>query len=102
MELLTDNEQNQFSQELKDLKLSISIYAKQFYFKVSTDGYSNVDIPKTLKHIEYLFLCLKSPSLELKQKYGLLTGLEKMLLLYNYQENDSSPSYVTTFTQITG
>ena len=82
--------------------MSISIYAKQFYFKVSTDGYTNVDISSTLKHIEYLFVCLKSSTIELKQKYGILTGLEKMLLLYNYQENQGSQQYITTFTQITG
>lgn len=81
--LLTDTE----SQEVKDIKMSLSVYCKQFYRVVSSAGYNTIDIPKTLSHIELLFKCFESNSIELKQKYSIFGALEQMILLYKYQEN---------------
>ena len=60
--LLTDSE----SQEIKDIKMSLSVYCKQFYKVVSSQGYNVIDIPKTLSHIELLFKCFESSAIELK------------------------------------
>jgi hypothetical protein len=67
--------------------MSLSVYCKQFYRVVSSAGYNNIDIPKTLNHIELLFQCFESNSIELKQKHSIFGALEQMILLYKYQEN---------------
>lgn len=60
--LLTDTS----SQEIKDIKMSLSVYCKQFYRVVTSNGYNNINIPQTLQHIEYLFSCFESTAIELK------------------------------------
>jgi len=64
------------STELKDYKLSLSVYSKSFYRTVQSDGYNNIDIPGTMKHIELLFMCFESTALELKSKYSIFGALE--------------------------
>ena len=93
--LLTDS----VSQEIKDIKMSLSVYCKQFYRVVSTAGYNKIDIPKTLSHIELLFQCFESSAIELKQKYSIFGALEQMILLYKYQENPG-PTFFTNIQSI--
>jgi hypothetical protein len=81
--LLTESE----NQEIKDIKMSLSVYCKQFYRVVSSAGYNSIDIPKTLSHIELLFKCFESNAIELKAKYSIFGAMENMVMLYKYQEN---------------
>ena len=64
----------------------MSIYGKQFYQKVQKEGLQNVNVDKTLTHINLLFECFESPALELKQKFGIFSALESMVQLYLFQE----------------
>ena len=59
------------TKEISDIKLSLSVYCKQFYRELASDGYNNVNIPATLTHLELLFMCLESQSIELKQKVSI-------------------------------
>ena len=54
---------------------------------VQSEGFSVIDIPQTLKHIELLFTGLECNDLDMKQKFSLVGSLEFMLNLYKYQEN---------------
>ena len=76
------------SQDIKDIKMSLSVYCKQFYRVVASNGYNNVNIPATLQHIQYLLTCFENPSIELKQKFNMFGALEQIILLYKYQENE--------------
>ena len=67
--------------------MSLSVYCKQFYRVVSSNGYNTIDIPKTLNHIELLFQCFESNVIELKAKYSIFGAMEQMVMLYKYQEN---------------
>ena len=66
---------------------------------MQSDGYNNIDIPQTLKHIELLFICFESPALELKQKYSIFGAVEQMILLYKYQESDGA-KFLSNIKQI--
>ena len=66
----------------------MSVYLKQLYRIVQSEGYNNINIPLTLQHIELLFLCFESPALDLKEKYSIFGALEQMVILYKYQEED--------------
>lgn len=79
--------------------MSLSIYCKQFYRVVASNGYNNINIPATLQHIQYLLVCFESPAIELKQKYSIFGALEQMILLYKYQENEG-PKFWENITQI--
>ena len=84
--LLLDSE----NQEIKDVKMSLAVYCKQLYKLIVQAGYNNVqrvDIERTLRHIELLFMCFESKEIELKQKAFIFDALQPMVLLYKYQEN---------------
>lgn len=84
--LLLDSE----DQEIKDVKMSLAVYCKQLYKLIVQAGYNNVqrvDIERTLRHIELLFMCFESKEIELKQKAFIFDALQPMVLLYKYQEN---------------
>ncbi len=81
VEILTDTE----SQEIKDVKLSVSIYCKTFYKTVQSNGFQNLsDTNRTLAHIGCLFECMQSLGVELKPKFGIIPPLEQMLALYSF------------------
>ena len=69
------------------MKLSISVYLKQLYRVVQSEGYNNIDTPSTLQHIELLFMCFENQSLDLKHKYSIFGALEQIMILYKYQES---------------
>ena len=83
---------------IKDFKLSMAVYLKQVYRIIQSEGYSVIDVPATLQHIELLFLCFESPALELKEKYNLFGPLEQMVLLYKYQEVEDK--FLTNIKQV--
>lgn len=85
VQLLTDST----NQEVKEYKLSLSVYLKQLYRMIQAEGYNNIQIPNTLQHIELLFMCFENQSLDLKHKYSIFGALEQMLILYKYQENST-------------
>lgn len=95
VQLLTDST----NQDLKEFKLSISVYLKQVYRVIQADGYNNINVPLTLEHISLLFLCFESQSLDLKHKLSVFGALEQMLLLYKYQET-TKEKYLTNITSI--
>jgi hypothetical protein len=81
VEILTDTE----NQDIKDVKLSVSIYCKTFYKTVQSNGFQNAgDTNRTLAHIGCLFECMQSLGVELKPKFGIIPPLEQMLALYSY------------------
>ena len=94
MSLLRDTS----SKEINDIKLSLSVYCKQFYRELASAGYNKVNIPVTLKHLELLFMCLESSAIELKQKASIFQAFEQMMLLYKYQE--TQPKFTETFQAI--
>jgi hypothetical protein len=67
---------NTTNAEIKEHKLAISMFLKNFYRQVQSEGYNNIDLPSTLKHIEYLLICFESQAIELKQKYSIFGALE--------------------------
>lgn len=70
--------------------MSLAVYCKQLYRVIASNGYNHINIPGTLDHIRLLFTQIESPDIELKQKYNIIGALESMLLLYKYQENETS------------
>jgi len=90
---------DQNNAEIKDFRLSMSVYLKSLYRVIQSDGYNNIDVPATLQHIELLFLCFESPALELKEKYSIFGALEQMVILYKYQET-SEPSFNTNIKSV--
>ena len=71
-EILMDSE----NPELKDMKLSAAIYAKNVYRVISAVGHNQVHKEKTLQHIETLFQCIQSENLELKAKFNVVAAYE--------------------------
>ena len=63
-DILTDSE----TEELKDLKMSATVYGKQFFRKIKQIGYDAVDVPKTIQHMGNLYECMTSKNLDLKSK----------------------------------
>jgi len=54
------------NQEIKDFKLSVALYIKNMIRQIQSTGYNDIEIPKTLRCIELLFVCIESTKVELK------------------------------------
>lgn len=76
--------------ELKEHKLSVSIYAKSFYRNIYNIGLKRMSKETSLQHISMLFDAMSSVTLNLKAKFSLVQGLEQMLQLYILKETDNT------------